>query len=151
MPAHDSGTTSPPNSATSLYGLATAASPATDARPVAGAARRPRGSIAWAKSALGWGETSFVPAVQWLVALFGGEVVPLSWAGITSGRHSRGHRFLANRPLEIAEPASYVGSLRAAHVVVEPELRRDMVLRELGRLEQETGLRVRPTRRCSTR
>jgi len=82
--------------------------------------------------------------LQWLVALFGGEVVPLSWAGIASGRHSRGHRFLANGSVEIAAPDAYVEALRAAHVVVDPELRRDMVRRELARLERETGLRVRP-------
>jgi glycyl-tRNA synthetase beta chain len=102
-------------------------------------------SIAWPKSqSWGWSETRFVRPVQWLVALFGSEVVPLSWAGITSGRHSRGHRFLANRPVEIATPEAYVETLRAAHVVVDPEVRRDLVLAELGRLEQETGLRVRP-------
>jgi glycyl-tRNA synthetase beta chain len=102
-------------------------------------------SIAWPKSQRwGWGDTVFVRPVQWLVALFGGEVVPLSWAGVASGRHSRGHRFLANRPIEIATPDAYVETLRAAHVVVDPDLRCDMVRRELERLERETGLRVRP-------
>jgi glycyl-tRNA synthetase beta chain len=102
-------------------------------------------SIAWPKSQRwGWGETAFVRPVQWLVALFGGEVVPLSWAGVASGRHSRGHRFLANRPIEIAAPDAYVDALRAAHVVVDPDVRRDLVRAELARLERETGLRVRP-------
>jgi glycyl-tRNA synthetase beta chain len=102
-------------------------------------------SIAWPKSQRwGWGETTFVRPVQWLVALLGGEVVSLSWAGITSGRHSRGHRFLANRPLEIESADSYVEALRAAHVVADPDVRRDLVQAELMRLERETGLRVRP-------
>jgi glycyl-tRNA synthetase beta chain len=102
-------------------------------------------SIAWPKSQRwGWSETAFVRPVQWLVALFGGEVVPLTWAGVTSGRHSRGHRFLANRPIEISSPDAYVEALRAAHVVVDPEVRRDLVRAELVRLERETGLRVRP-------
>ncbi|HEX3762621.1 MAG TPA: glycine--tRNA ligase subunit beta, partial [Kofleriaceae bacterium] len=91
-----------------------------------------------------WGETTFVRPVRWLVALLGGEVVPLGWAGQTSGRHSRGHRFLANHPVEIASPDGYVDALRAAHVVVDPAVRRDLVRAELGRLERETGLRVRP-------
>ncbi|MEO7092858.1 MAG: glycine--tRNA ligase subunit beta, partial [Polyangiales bacterium] len=39
-------------------------------------------SIAWPKSQRwGWSETTFVRPVQWLVAVHGGEVVPLSWAG----------------------------------------------------------------------
>ena len=102
-------------------------------------------AIAWPKSQRwGWSETAFVRPVQWLVALFGCEVVPLTWAGITAGRHSRGHRFLANRPIEIASPEAYVDALRAAHVVVDPEVRRALVRAELVRLETETGLRVRP-------
>jgi glycyl-tRNA synthetase beta chain len=102
-------------------------------------------SIAWQKSQRwGWSETAFVRPVHWLVALLGGEVVPLSWAGATSGRHSRGHRFLANRPIEIAAPAAYVEALRAAHVVVDPDARRELVRAELVRIERETGLRIRP-------
>ena len=38
----------------------------------------------------------------------------------------------------------YVEALRAAHVVVDPEARKDLVRAELDRLERETGLRVRP-------
>jgi glycyl-tRNA synthetase beta chain len=101
-------------------------------------------SIAWPRSQRwGWGETAFVRPVRWLVALLGGEVVPVAWAGIVAGRHSRGHRFLADRPVEMASPAGYVDALRAAHVVVDPAVRRDLVSAELARLERETGLRVR--------
>jgi len=38
----------------------------------------------------------------------------------------------------------YVDALRAAQVVVDPEVRREIVRGELARLEHETGLRVRP-------
>jgi glycyl-tRNA synthetase beta chain len=102
-------------------------------------------SITWPKSQRwGWSETTFVRPVQWLVALFGGEIIPLTWAGATSGRHSRGHRFLHNTAVEIASAAHYVDALRAAQVVVDPETRREIVRGELARLERETGLRVRP-------
>ena len=101
-------------------------------------------SIAWPKSQRwGWGETTFVRPVQWLVAIHGGEVVPLSWAGHTAGRHSRGHRFLSPGPVEIASAEGYIDALRAAHVVVDPEARKDLVQAELARLERETGLKVR--------
>jgi glycyl-tRNA synthetase beta chain len=102
-------------------------------------------SIAWPKSQRwGWSETTFVRPVQWLVALYGGEVVPLTWAGQTAGRASRGHRFLAPGPVEITNADGYVEALRAAHVVVDPEARKDLVRAELKRLESATGLRVRP-------
>ena len=101
--------------------------------------------MAWPKSMRwGAGEMTFVRPVHWLVALFGGEVVPLVWAGLTAGRTSRGHRFLSPGPVEIASPDKYVEALRAAHVVVEPDARRDLVRADLMRLEKETGFRVRP-------
>ena len=102
-------------------------------------------SIQWPKSQRwGWSETTFVRPLQWLVALYGGEVVPVAWANLTATRNSRGHRFLSNGPVEIKSPDAYVEALRAANVIVDPETRRKCVLGELSRLEKETGLRVRP-------
>ncbi|MEO8704618.1 MAG: glycine--tRNA ligase subunit beta [Kofleriaceae bacterium] len=102
-------------------------------------------AIAWPKSQRwGWGETTFVRPVQWLVALLGGEVIPLTWANLTAGRASRGHRFLHPGSVEIASADRYVEALKAAHVIVDPAARKDIVRGELARLERETGLRVRP-------
>jgi glycyl-tRNA synthetase beta chain len=101
--------------------------------------------IAWPKSQRwGWTETTFVRPVQWLVALYGGEVVPLAWAGQVAGRTTRGHRFLAAGPIDIANADAYASTLRAAHVIVDPEARKTEVLAEIKRIEGETGLRVRP-------
>ncbi|HEY4179753.1 MAG TPA: glycine--tRNA ligase subunit beta [Kofleriaceae bacterium] len=102
-------------------------------------------SIAWPKSQRwGWTEFSFVRPVQWLVALYGGEVVPLTWANLTAGRASKGHRFLTNKAIEIPSVDAYVDTLRAAHVVVDPDARKELVRAEMSRLEKETGLKVRP-------
>jgi glycyl-tRNA synthetase beta chain len=102
-------------------------------------------TIPWPKSMRwGWSEIGFVRPVQWLVALYGGEVVSLQWAGQTAGRNSRGHRFLSNKAIEIASADKYVETLRAAHVIVDPDARRDLVRAELARLETETGCKVRP-------
>jgi glycyl-tRNA synthetase beta chain len=103
------------------------------------------GAIAWPKSMRwGWGDTTFVRPVQWLVALFGGEVVPLSWAGQTAGRASRGHRFLANHAVDIATAGDYEHALREARVVVDPAVRRTEIESELARLARETHCKVRP-------
>ncbi|MBA2541619.1 MAG: glycine--tRNA ligase subunit beta, partial [Deltaproteobacteria bacterium] len=100
--------------------------------------------IAWPKSQRwGWNEITFVRPVQWLVALFGGEVVPFTWARLTSGRTSRGHRFLSPGGVEISTPDAYVEALRAAHVVVDPEARKVLVRAELVKLETATGCKVR--------
>ncbi len=129
-----------------LYAVATREVAGQDARALLPALLGELASgIAWPKSMRwGWGESTFVRPVQWLVALFGDATLSLQWAGQTAGRQSRGHRFLANGPVEIASADAYEGALRAAHVIVDPAARKRTVEAELARLARETGLRVRP-------
>ncbi len=104
-------------------------------------------AIPWPKSQRwGWGETTFVRPVQWLVALVGAEVIPLQWAALAAGRATRGHRFLSTGPIELAtaDAEHYVEALRHAHVLVDPETRRTEVRAALAQLEQASGLKVRP-------
>jgi glycyl-tRNA synthetase beta chain len=86
-----------------------------------------------------WGalETAFGRPVQWLVALFGADVVPLSFAGVHSGRTSRGHRFLAPGLFEIANPDAYEAQLREKHVLVD---RDERVRTMVARLESQSQL-----------
>mgnify|MGYP001614333624 CR=1 FL=1 len=103
--------------------------------------------ITWPKS-MRWGhnEDGFVRPVHWIVALLGDRVVPLravSW-DVAAGAASRGHRFLAPCAVPLASAAGYAEALRAAFVVVDPEVRRTMIQAELARIEAETALRVRP-------
>jgi glycyl-tRNA synthetase beta chain len=102
-------------------------------------------AMAWPKS-MRWpgAELAFVRPVHWLVALYGGEVVRCGFAGIASGRQSRGHRFLAPGPIDLdGSPAGYERALRDAFVIVDPERRKTMITAELGRIESETGAKVR--------
>lgn len=77
-----------------------------------------RKSMRW-----GTGELAFGRPIQWLVALFGVEVIPIELGGITSGRASRGHRFLAPGEVPLISAELYRDALRAAHVIVDPEER----------------------------
>jgi len=77
-----------------------------------------RKSMRWADL-----DVKFGRPVQWLVALLGGEVVPLAFAGVRSGRRSRGHRFLAPEGFDVAHPDAYVADLRARHVLVDSQER----------------------------
>jgi glycyl-tRNA synthetase beta chain len=86
-----------------------------------------------------WGnlETTFGRPVQWLVALFGKDLVPLSFAGVQSGRASRGHRFLAPGHFDVESPDSYVRQLRARHVLAD---RAERVRTMTDRLEEHARL-----------
>jgi glycyl-tRNA synthetase beta chain len=77
-----------------------------------------RKSMRWADL-----ETSFGRPVQWIVALLGEEVVAMAFAGVKSGRASRGHRFLAPAPFEVTGPDTYIAQLRDRHVLVSREER----------------------------
>jgi len=86
-----------------------------------------------------WGslETPFGRPVQWLVALFGTEIVTLSFAGVRSGRISRGHRFLAPGNFDITSPDTYTPQLRERNVLVD---RAERVRAMTDRLEAQAEL-----------
>ena len=88
-----------------------------------------------------WGANhfGFARPVHWLVVLHGGEVVPVELLGVSSDRMSRGHRFMADRPVWFTDPADYVESLRAAKVLVDPDERRGRIRAEVERAAQAVG------------
>jgi glycyl-tRNA synthetase beta chain len=88
------------------------------------------------RKSMRWGnlETPFGRPVQWLVALFGTELVPLSFAGVHSGRASRGHRFLAPARFDVTSPDTYVPQLRERHVLAD---RAERVRTMTDRLEEQ--------------
>ncbi|WP_372637721.1 glycine--tRNA ligase subunit beta [Cohnella sp.] len=87
-----------------------------------------------------WGghELRYVRPIRWLVALHGDQVVPFEIAGVASGNETHGHRFLGHKAV-IAEPSSYVEILRAEHVLVDVEERRQVILTGIESLAAERG------------
>jgi len=77
-----------------------------------------------------WGDhdLEYPRPLQWIVALLGGDVVPLRVDYLAAGRTSRGHRTLAgDRPVEIPEPGAYLDLLREAGVVADHAERRRLI------------------------
>ena len=66
-----------------------------------------------------WGSSriEFVRPVQWLVMLFGNDVVDAEALGLKAGNTSRGHRFHAPGEIVIEHPSEYQDKLRAAYVM----------------------------------
>lgn len=77
------------------------------------------------------GQGRFARPVRWLVALLGGQVLPVEAFGLAAGRRSRGHRMLSPGWFEIPAPGAYVETLRAHGVLAEPSARRDAVVAAL--------------------
>ncbi|MBS0199827.1 MAG: glycine--tRNA ligase subunit beta [Proteobacteria bacterium] len=79
-----------------------------------------------------WGDHdyAFARPVHWLVLLFGGDVIGCELMGTKSGRMSRGHRFMHDKPVWINAPMDYVAALRDAHVLVDADERRERIRSE---------------------
>ena len=91
-----------------------------------------------------WGdlEERFVRPVRWLVALFGQDVVPVTFANVTSTNVSRGHRFLGESELTIGEPKDYVDALNKNFIMIDQDVRRETIRKQLTELAATKGATV---------
>ena len=92
-----------------------------------------------------WGarKTEFVRPSQWLVMLFGDEVIDCEILAQQAGRVSRGHRFHANHEVRISAPANYAEDLRSAYVIADFAERRAQIIarvNELAAAEQGSAI-----------
>ncbi len=87
----------------------------------------------------GWGDVAYARPIQWLCALYGESAVIFEYAEVTSGGTTRGHRFLANRPIALASPADYERALEEAHVIADPERRKALILEQASARAHEAG------------
>lgn len=94
-----------------------------------------------------WGASrvEFVRPTQWLVMLFGDDVLDCEILAQKAGRESRGHRFHANTPVRISSPASYLEDLRGAWVQADFAERRALILEKVQALAaKESGTAIIP-------
>jgi glycyl-tRNA synthetase beta chain len=94
-----------------------------------------------------WGarKEEFVRPTQWLVMLFGDQVINCTILAQTAGRESRGHRFHHPENVRISSPASYVSDLRAAHVLADFNERRQLISKRIEELAtQHEGTAIVP-------
>jgi glycyl-tRNA synthetase beta chain len=76
----------------------------------------------------GAGEAQFVRPVHWVLMLLGRDVVPCEILGVPSGNLTRGHRFMAPKPLRVTSPAAYVSTLhKRGRVLADIHERREAI------------------------
>jgi len=79
-------------------------------------------------------DAQFVRPVHWVVLLFGDEVIADTILSVSSGRETRGHRFLYNQPIYIPSPNEYEVLLESEGKVIADFARRRETIR--GQVEQ---------------
>ena len=78
----------------------------------------------------------FIRPIRWIVGLLDGKPLKFSYAGITAGDLTRGHRFLGSGNLRVRGFADYEKQLRANGVLVRPA---DRAAKIQGELDARTG------------
>ena len=85
---------------------------------------------------------AFSRPIRWLVGLLGQHVIPFQYAGVPSGRDSRGLRPKGSPRLALARAEDYLARLRAAHIEADPAKRRAEILRQVRKLARAAGGQV---------
>lgn len=93
--------------------------------------------------AMKWNEAGvrFARPVRWLVALFGGSVLPVEVAGIKAGNRTHGHRVIGGgKPVTVRDFKTYSQGLERHGVLVDPGRRRMVIQEQLDRLCAKAGV-----------
>ncbi|MBS7662734.1 glycine--tRNA ligase subunit beta [Pseudomonas lalucatii] len=79
----------------------------------------------------------FVRPTQWLVMLFGDQVIDCEILAQKAGRESRGHRFHSPAKVRISSAATYLEDLRSAYVLADFAERRALIASRVAELAAE--------------
>ncbi len=82
---------------------------------------------------------AFSRPIRWLVALLGDQVVPFEYAGLESGRVSRGLRPLGSPKVAIPHATGYLPEMTAANVMVDPAERAALIRQQVDELAAGVG------------
>jgi glycyl-tRNA synthetase beta chain len=93
--------------------------------------------------AMKWNETGlrFARPVRWIVALFGGKVLPVQIAGIHAGNRTAGHRIMGGgKSIVVKDFKTYNHGLEQQGVILDPERRRAAIQKQVDQLCIKAGV-----------
>ncbi len=91
-----------------------------------------------------WNHTNvaFSRPIRWIVAMYGPDVVPFSYAGVVSGRKSRGLRPFGSPELPIDDAVNYEVIMRRNGIVIDVERRKELITTVSEKLAAEKGGKI---------
>lgn len=81
----------------------------------------------------------FARPLHWLLAIFGGEVIPFKLENISTGNKSYGHRFMNPEGFEVSGYDDYLAKARDHYVIVDPDERRTVILEGAKKAAEEVS------------
>ena len=100
-------------------------------------------NVSWPKTMV-WNETGFrfPRPVRWVLCLLDDAVLPLTIAGLPSGRESRGHWLLGPGPVSVPHADAFETALKERGVLVDPGDRRSRIEAGLSAAASRSGGRL---------
>ena len=100
-------------------------------------------SIPFQKS-MRWGDgpIRFARPIHWILALFGGEILPFEVGNVRSGDVTYGHRFMHSGPIRVNNLSSYLQKTKEAFVMVDPAERKKKIEDEMVRQAAEVSGKI---------
>ena len=95
--------------------------------------------------AMKWNETGvrFARPVRWVMALYGGVVLPIEAAGIKAANQTKGHRVLGGgKWVSVRDAASYMTTLERQGVIIDPQRRRKLIEEQIAAICRKTGFQL---------
>jgi glycyl-tRNA synthetase beta chain len=84
----------------------------------------------------------FIRPIRWIVALLDGQLIHFSFADVSAGNRTDGHRFLGKRNLAVTSSEDYEAKLEKNSVLCRPDVRRKKIETEIRSLAARAGLRA---------
>ena len=84
-------------------------------------------------------EVRFARPIHWILALYGGRIIPLKIGNIESGDTSRGHRFMSPGAAPVRTYQDYLDLMRSHFVIVDPAERKRTILDETEKAAAAVG------------
>jgi glycyl-tRNA synthetase len=93
-----------------------------------------------------WNSTGvmFSRPLRWFVALIGNTVIPFEYAGVHSGRLTRGTRPAGSPTMDVSNLADYDAQLLAQGILHDPQVRQTRIWEDANALAAEVGGRLIP-------
>ncbi len=87
---------------------------------------------------------AFSRPIRWLLALYGEQLVPFAYAGLASGKVTRGLRFSDGQELTVNNPAHYFSLMDSQGIILDGDTRRSRIQAQIDALAAQVGGQVTP-------
>lgn len=84
-------------------------------------------------------DEKFSRPIRWIVSILDDKEIPIQIVDVKSSKFTRGHRFTKDINVEIKNPDEYVETLKKAHVIVDQDERKKIIVESTAQKAKELG------------